>query len=122
MRHRRAGYRLGRTTAHRAATLRHLALGLFEHGQITTTIPRAKAVQPMIEKIEVKKVAKVRRAKLFFLRGRQGKSARMIERFTNADEFAVAVAPVAEQAKPAEAPAPEAPAAEEAKPAEQPSA
>lgn len=51
MRHRRAGYRLGRTTAHRAATLRHLALGLFEHGQITTTIPRAKAVQPMIEKI-----------------------------------------------------------------------
>ncbi len=81
---------------------------------------------PMIEKIEVKKVAKVRRAKLFFLRGRQGKSARMIERFTNADEFAVAVAPVAEQAKPAEAPAPEVapevPAAEETKPAEQPSA
>ncbi len=79
---------------------------------------------PMIEKIEVKKVAKVRRAKLFFLRGRQGKSARMIERFTNADEFAVA--PVAEQAKPAETPAPEVapetPAAEEAKSAEQPSA
>jgi large subunit ribosomal protein L17 len=51
MRHRRAGYRLGRTTAHRASTLRNLAAGLFEHGQITTTVPRAKAVQPMIEKI-----------------------------------------------------------------------
>jgi large subunit ribosomal protein L17 len=51
MRHRRAGYRLGRTTAHRASTLRHIAAGLFEHGQVVTTIPRAKAVQPMVEKI-----------------------------------------------------------------------
>jgi len=50
---------------------------------------------PLIEKIEVKKVAKVRRAKLNFLRGRSGKSARMSERFTSADEFAIAVqAPV----------------------------
>lgn len=47
---------------------------------------------PTIEKVEVKKVAKVRRAKLFFLRGRTGKAARLSERFTNADEFAVAVA------------------------------
>lgn len=45
---------------------------------------------PKIEKIEVKKVARVRRAKLFFLRGRRGKSARLSERFTTADEFAVA--------------------------------
>ena len=46
-----------------------------------------------IEKIEVKKVAKVRRAKLFFIRGRSGKAARLSERFTTDDEFAVAVAP-----------------------------
>jgi large subunit ribosomal protein L17 len=51
MRHGRAGYRLGRTTAHRASTLRHIAYGLFEHGQVVTTIPKAKAVQPMVEKI-----------------------------------------------------------------------
>ncbi|MBI1190351.1 MAG: 50S ribosomal protein L17 [Tepidisphaera sp.] len=51
MRHGRAGYRLGRKTAHRTSTLRNLAAGLFEHGQIVTTIPKAKAVQPMIEKI-----------------------------------------------------------------------
>ena len=51
MRHRKAGYKLGRTTAHRLATLRNLACSLFEHGQITTTIPRAKAVQPFVEKI-----------------------------------------------------------------------
>jgi large subunit ribosomal protein L17 len=51
MRHRRAGYRLGRTTSHRASTLRHIAYGLFEHGQVVTTIPKAKAVQPFVEKI-----------------------------------------------------------------------
>jgi len=51
MRHRRGGYRLGRTTAHRASTLRNLALGLFQHGQITTTIPKAKCLQPFVEKI-----------------------------------------------------------------------
>ena len=50
---------------------------------------------PVIEKIEVKKVAKVRRANLSFLRGRKGKAARMSERFTSADEFAVAIAPEA---------------------------
>ncbi|MBM4108029.1 MAG: 50S ribosomal protein L17 [Phycisphaerae bacterium] len=51
MRHRRGGYRLGRTTAHRTSTLRNLAAGLFQHGQIVTTLPKAKAVQPMVEKI-----------------------------------------------------------------------
>lgn len=48
---------------------------------------------PLIEKIEVKKVANVRRAKLNFLRGRKGKSARISERFTSAEEFAIAAPP-----------------------------
>jgi large subunit ribosomal protein L19 len=70
----------------------------------------------LIEKIEVKKIAKVRRAKLSFLRGRKGKSARMSERFTSAEEFAVAVQAPAEEtpAPAAEAPAEEAPATEAA--------
>ncbi len=51
MRHMRAGYRLGRTTAHRLSTLRNLACGLFEHGQIVTTVTKAKAVQPFVERI-----------------------------------------------------------------------
>ncbi len=51
MRHRRAGYRLTRTSSHRSAMLRNLAAGLFEHGQITTTLPKAKALQPFVEKI-----------------------------------------------------------------------
>ena len=63
---------------------------------------------PMIEKVEVKKVAKVRRAKLNFLRGRSGRSARISERFTNSDEFAIAAAPVAEKEVTVEAVAPEA--------------
>ena len=45
---------------------------------------------PFIEKVEVKKIARVRRAKLLFLRGRRGKSARLSERFTAAEEFALA--------------------------------
>lgn len=51
MRHRRGGYRLGRTTAHRLSTMRNLALGLFQHGQIVTTIPKAKCLRPFVEKI-----------------------------------------------------------------------
>jgi large subunit ribosomal protein L17 len=51
MRHMRAGYRLGRTTAHRLATFRNLTVSLLEHGQIVTTVTKAKAVQPFVEKI-----------------------------------------------------------------------
>ncbi|MBI3336532.1 50S ribosomal protein L19 [Candidatus Peregrinibacteria bacterium] len=63
---------------------------------------------PLITKIDVKKVAQVRRAKLTFLRGRQGKSARLNERFTTSDEFNVAVsAPAKEVDKANEATSPE---------------
>lgn len=54
MRHRKAGYKLNRTASHRQAMLRNMASSLFEHGQITTTIPKAKAVQPFVEKIVTK--------------------------------------------------------------------
>lgn len=51
MRHRKAGYKLGRTSTHRQAMLRNMAVSLFEHGQITTTVQKAKALQPFVEKI-----------------------------------------------------------------------
>lgn len=51
----------------------------------------------MVERIEVRKVAMVRRARLNFLRGRKGKAARMSERFITSEEFGQAVA--AEAAK-----------------------
>jgi large subunit ribosomal protein L17 len=54
MRHRKAGYKLNRTTAHRQAMLRNMAASLFEHGQITTTVPKAKALRPFVEKIVTK--------------------------------------------------------------------
>ena len=54
MRHRKAGYKLNRTSAHRTAMLRNMAASLFEHGQIVTTITKAKAVQPIVEKIVTK--------------------------------------------------------------------
>jgi large subunit ribosomal protein L19 len=41
-------------------------------------------VSPSIDKIEFVKAGKVRRSKLYFMRGRQGKSARIKERLSNA--------------------------------------
>ncbi len=54
MRHRKAGYKLNRTSAHRQAMMRNLAASLLEHGQVVTTLPKAKAVQPFVEKIITK--------------------------------------------------------------------
>jgi len=79
MRHRKAGYKLGRTEAHRAATLRNLAAGLFEHGQITTTLPKAKAVQPFVEKL-------ITRAKKGDLHARRIVASRLQDRIMTGDE------------------------------------
>jgi large subunit ribosomal protein L17 len=51
MRHRVFGRKFARTSAHRRAMFRNLAAGLFEHGEIRTTLPRAKAVQPLVERV-----------------------------------------------------------------------
>lgn len=51
MRHRIAGYKLGRNTEHRRAMWRNMANSLFIHGQITTTVTRAKSVQGFVEKL-----------------------------------------------------------------------
>ena len=51
MRHRIAGRKLGRNTAHRKAMWRNMAVSLFTHGQITTTVPKAKALKPFVEKL-----------------------------------------------------------------------
>ena len=45
-------------------------------------------VSPSIDKIEFVKAGKVRRAKLFYLKGRQGKSARIKEKLTVIQEKA----------------------------------
>ncbi len=51
MRHRRAGKKLGRDSAHRKALYSNLAGQLIEHGRIKTTTAKAKAVKPFAEQM-----------------------------------------------------------------------
>ena len=51
MRHLVVGRRLSRTPAHRKALLRNLAQSLIEHGEIRTTLPKAKELVRFIEPI-----------------------------------------------------------------------
>src|SRR5947209_3359580 len=51
MRHRSAGKKLGRDSAHRKALYSGLAGALIEHGRIKTTEAKAKAVKPVAEQM-----------------------------------------------------------------------
>jgi len=51
MRHRVAGRQLSRTSEHRTALRRNLAVSLFEHETISTTIRKAKEVKAFAEKL-----------------------------------------------------------------------
>ena len=51
MRHRVAGRKLQRTTAHRTAMFRNMAAALIKHEQITTTLAKAKEMRPYVEKL-----------------------------------------------------------------------
>jgi large subunit ribosomal protein L17 len=51
MRHRKAGKKLGRDSAHRKALYANLAGALIEHGRIKTTVAKAKAVKPIAEEM-----------------------------------------------------------------------
>jgi large subunit ribosomal protein L17 len=51
MRHRRAGWKLGRNTEHRRALLRNLVTSLIVEERIETTITKAKAMRPHVEKM-----------------------------------------------------------------------
>ena len=49
MRHKVAGRRLGRTTSHRKAALQNMAVSLFNHELIRTTVPKAKELRQVAE-------------------------------------------------------------------------
>lgn len=51
MRHKIRGRQLSRDTEHRKALRRNLVQSLFEHGKVRTTLPRAKEVRAMAEKL-----------------------------------------------------------------------
>ena len=51
MRHRNQGRKLGRTSAHRTAMFANMAAALIKHEQIKTTLPKAKELRPVVEKL-----------------------------------------------------------------------
>ena len=51
MRHRMAGRKLNRTSQHRQMLFRNMAQALIKHEQIITTLPKAKALRPVVEKL-----------------------------------------------------------------------
>ncbi len=51
MRHRVHTFKIGRSGAHRKAMLANMACSLFEHGQIKTTVTKAKELRRFAEKL-----------------------------------------------------------------------
>ena len=51
MRHRNGGFKLGRNTSHRRALLRNLVTSVILNDRIHTTITKAKASRPLVEKM-----------------------------------------------------------------------
>jgi len=49
MRHRKAGKQLNRNSSHRKAMFRNMAVSLFEHELIKTTLPKAKELRRVAE-------------------------------------------------------------------------
>jgi large subunit ribosomal protein L17 len=51
MRHGNSGRKLNRTASHRKAMFANMAASLIEHEQIVTTLPKAKELRPIVEKL-----------------------------------------------------------------------
>jgi len=51
MRHLNSGYKLRRNPSHRRSLLRNLTASVIEHNRVETTLAKAKAVKPLVEKM-----------------------------------------------------------------------
>ena len=51
MRHRLKGRKFNRTSSHRKAMFANMAVSLLKHEQIKTTLPKAKDLRPVVEKL-----------------------------------------------------------------------
>lgn len=72
MRHRKAGRRLSRTSAHRKAMFANMAASLFRHEEIKTTLPKAKELRRVAEPlITLAKTATVANRRIAFARLRE---------------------------------------------------
>jgi large subunit ribosomal protein L17 len=54
MRHKHKGRKFGRNTAHRKALIMNLAKAVIKHESIETTLPKAKDIRPVVEKLITK--------------------------------------------------------------------
>lgn len=112
MRHRNAGRKLNKSSAHRRAMFGNMAASLIKHEQIVTTVPKAKELKPIVDRLitlgkrgglharrraiaEMKDLPAVK--KLFAVigpryKGRNGGYARIIKAgFRHGDNAAIAV-------------------------------
>jgi large subunit ribosomal protein L17 len=75
MRHRKSGRKLNRNSSHRKAMFKNMAVSLFEHETIKTTLPKAKELRRLVDRlITLSKVDSVANRRLAFDR-LQSKSA-----------------------------------------------
>lgn len=71
MRHRNSGVKLGRNSSHRKAMFQNMAISLFEHELIKTTLPKAMELRRVAEPlITLAKVDSVANRRLAFARTR----------------------------------------------------
>ncbi|MHB1942282.1 MAG: 50S ribosomal protein L17 [Acidiferrobacteraceae bacterium] len=69
MRHRLGGRKLNRTSSHREAMFKNMAVSLFQHEQIRTTLPKAKELRRVAERlITIAKKPSVANRRLAFAR------------------------------------------------------
>lgn len=69
MRHRKSGRKLNRTSSHRKAMFKNMAASLIEHEIISTTLPKAKEMRGVVERlITLAKEDTVARRRLAFAR------------------------------------------------------
>jgi len=79
MRHQMAGRKLNRTTSHRKAMFANMACALIKHEQIFTTLPKAKDLRPIVEKLITKgKAGDLAARRLLISRLRCEKSAEKV--------------------------------------------
>ncbi|MBR9827442.1 MAG: 50S ribosomal protein L17 [Oceanospirillales bacterium] len=75
MRHRKSGRHLNRTSAHRKAMFKNMAVSLFEHELIKTTLPKAKELRRFAEPlITLSKIDSVANRRLAFSRTRSNEA------------------------------------------------
>jgi large subunit ribosomal protein L17 len=79
MRHRRKTVKLGRRADHRDALLANLACSLIEHHRIKTTVAKAKALRPFVEKLVTKARANTVHARRL-VAGKLGPNSHRVEK------------------------------------------